>query len=120
MLITTVMVLIVVDVDWVNDCIKKAALQGPPEWGGYLLVPREAVISERAARDAVSAVFGRPAMQAERPSIRRTANEDAEQIRPGRTIEAPHVQRDPPGSRTEVSRGMSFLFACMRYLRTFV
>lgn len=91
----------VVDVDWVNDCIKKAELQGPPDWGGYLLAPREAVISERAVRDAVSAVFGRPAMQAD-PRARRTVNEDAEQVGPGRTIEPP--QRDPPGSRTEVSR----------------
>lgn len=117
MLITTVTFRVVVDVDWVNDCIKKAELQGPPDWGGYLLAPREAVISERAVRDAVSAVFGRPAMQAD-PRARRTVNEDAEQVGPGRTIEPP--QRDPPGSRTEVSRGMSSLFACMGYLRTLV
>ncbi|KAG8919253.1 hypothetical protein FRC01_001376 [Tulasnella sp. 417] len=91
----------VVDVDWVNDCIKKAELQGPPEWGGYLLEPQKTAISKREARDAVCAVFGPRPTQAERPNISNTAIENPDQV--GAATRSP-LRRNPPTSREERSK----------------
>ncbi|KAG9043489.1 hypothetical protein FS837_009482 [Tulasnella sp. UAMH 9824] len=75
---------------------------GPPEWGGYLLAPQESTLSERATRDAVSAVFGGHAIQAERHDTAIIVTESSEPVRSGAVNEPP--RSDPPRSRGGSSR----------------
>ncbi|KAG8896196.1 hypothetical protein FRC00_006313 [Tulasnella sp. 408] len=50
----------VVDWGWIYDCIKKSELQGPPNWGGHLLRPKEQepAITRDKAKEAAFAIFG--------------------------------------------------------------
>ncbi|KAG8896245.1 hypothetical protein FRC00_006228 [Tulasnella sp. 408] len=94
----------VVDWVWVYDCIKKSELQGPPNWGGHLLRPKEQepAITRNKAKEVALAIFGQP-QAVEHETV--TGDTDAMQLDPAPAAGRSGATPRPDDTQEEEPRG---------------